>query len=161
MNASSADTVDDNVNTTTNIRSDEATPRSMERHKPVQVPGDQRSLLVVEDNEALRMEIAELFRDDGFRVVEAADGATALEILRRGEPIDIVLLDLWMPTMDGWRFRMEQRRDPALRNVPVVVLTADDSAQAQTIDADAVIPKPFEARELCETVRGVLVKHDD
>src|SRR5687768_13738858 len=109
MTASSADTVDAKVNTTSNTRSDEATPRSMERHKPVHVPGsDQRSLLVVEDNEALRMEIAELFRDDGFHVLEAADGATALDILRRGVPIDIVLLDLWMPTMDGWRFRMEQ-----------------------------------------------------
>ncbi len=162
MNASSADTVDANVNTTGNSRSDDVSPRSMERHKPQTDPGgEQRSLLVVEDNEALRTEIAELFRDDGYQVVEAADGAAALEILRRGAPIDLVLLDLWMPTMDGWRFRMEQRRDPALRDVPVVVLTADDSAQAQTIDADAVIPKPFEAQELCETVREVLLRQDD
>ncbi len=118
-----------------------------------------RGVLVVEDNDALRTEIAELFRDDGFRVVEASDGAAALGILRGGAPIDVVLLDLWMPTMDGWRFRLEQRRDPALRDVPVVVLTADDSVQAQAIDADAVVPKPFEADELCEAVRSVLAKH--
>ncbi|HVJ17519.1 MAG TPA: HAMP domain-containing sensor histidine kinase [Polyangiaceae bacterium] len=150
------------MNTSTNLRSDDTSPHSMERNKPErELGGDQRALLVVEDNEALRMEIAELFRDDGYQVLEAADGATALDILRRGTPIDIVLLDLWMPTMDGWRFRMEQRRDPALRDVPVVVLTADDSAQAQTIDADAVLPKPFEAQELCDTVRDVLARHDD
>ncbi len=119
-----------------------------------------RGVLVVEDNDALRTEIAELFRDDGFDVVEASDGAAALGILRGGAPIDVVLLDLWMPTMDGWRFRLEQRRDPALRDVPVVVLTADDSVQAQAIDADAVVPKPFEAEELCEAVRSVLAKHD-
>jgi CheY-like chemotaxis protein len=156
MNASFADTVDTNVETS---RNDNALPDSRARDKSQDaVKGEQRSLLVVEDNEALRTEIAELFRYDGYRVVEAGDGATALDILRRSRDIDLVLLDLWMPTMDGWRFRMEQRRDPALRDVPVVVLTADDSAQAQTIDADAVIPKPFEAQELCDTVRTVLHK---
>jgi len=162
MSAGNAETIDPNVNTTSNPRTADVSPSSMERDKPDRSSAtEKRSLMVVEDNEALRMEIAELFRDDGYEVVEAADGATALEILRRGLPVDVVLLDLWMPTMDGWRFRMEQRRDPALRDVPVVVLTADDSAQAQTIDADAVLPKPFEAHELCETVRNVLARHQN
>jgi CheY-like chemotaxis protein len=156
MNASFADTVDTNVETS---RNDATFPDSRSRDKPQDVATrEQHSMLVVEDNEALRTEIAELFRYDGYRVIEAGDGASALDILRRTRDIDVVLLDLWMPTMDGWRFRMEQRRDPALRDVPVVVLTADDSAQAQTIDADAVIPKPFEAQELCDTVRNVLHK---
>lgn len=161
MKGSSADTVDANVNKA-NTRSEDSHVESVRGHAVKDEPaGEQRGLLVVEDNEALRTEIAELFREDGYQVVEAADGASALDILRRGAPVDVVLLDLWMPTMDGWRFRMEQRRDPALRDLPVVVLTADDSAQAQTIDADAVIPKPFEADELCETVRSVLAKHGE
>jgi CheY-like chemotaxis protein len=115
-------------------------------------------VLVVEDNDALRTEIAELFRDYGYDVVEAADGAQALRAMRDDAPIDVVLLDLWMPKMDGWHFRLEQRRDPSLRRIPVVVLTADDSVQARTIDADAVIPKPFEAEELVATVSRVISK---
>ncbi|HEV8246187.1 MAG TPA: response regulator, partial [Polyangiaceae bacterium] len=130
------------------------------KDNPTEKHPEHRGVLVVEDNEALRTEIAELFREDGYRVLEASDGAAALGILRGGTPIDVVLLDLWMPTMDGWRFRLEQRRDPALRDVPVVVLTADDSVQAQAIDADAVVPKPFEADELSEAVRSVLAKHE-
>ena len=61
MTASSADTARANVNTSTNLRSDDTSPHSMERNKPErELGGDQRALLVVEDNEALRMEIAEL-----------------------------------------------------------------------------------------------------
>jgi CheY-like chemotaxis protein len=115
-------------------------------------------VLVVEDNDALRTEIAELFRDYGYSVAEAADGAQALRSMRDDAPVDVVLLDLWMPKMDGWHFRLEQRRDPSLRGIPVVVLTADDSVQARTIDADAVIPKPFEAEELAATVSKVIAK---
>jgi signal transduction histidine kinase len=119
------------------------------------------ALLIVEDNEALRTEIADLFRDDGFHVVEAGDGATALDLLRHGPTVDLVLLDLWMPRMDGWRFRMAQRRDASLQEIPVIVLTADDSAQAQAIDADAVLAKPFQADQLFDTVHRVLSRRDE
>lgn len=115
-------------------------------------------VLVVEDNDALRTELAELFHDYGYSVIEAADGAQALNAMREQGPVDVVLLDLWMPRMDGWHFRLEQRRDPTLRGVPVVVLTADDSVQARTIDADAVVPKPFEADELITLVAKVIAK---
>ncbi len=114
------------------------------------------SILVVEDDDDVRAAVAELLGSDGSRVLEAPNGAVALETMRKNGPIDVVLLDLWMPTMDGWSFRIHQRGDPALREVPVIVLTADDAPQARAIDADQIIRKPFDAEALGRTVRSVV-----
>jgi CheY-like chemotaxis protein len=113
------------------------------------------AVLVVEDDEDGRTQVAELLRDFGYLVTEAADGVQALRLLRN-KPVDIVLLDLWLPGMDGWSFRAEQRAEKTLRDVPVVVMTADDSPQARAIDADAFLRKPFGAETLRSTIRGVL-----
>jgi CheY-like chemotaxis protein len=112
--------------------------------------------LVVEDNDELRSEIADLLTQDGYRVLLAADGLMALDLLRREPAVDVVLLDLWMPVMDGWSFRATQRQEPGIKEVPVVVLTADDSAPARSIDADAFLRKPFEADGLSATVRRIV-----
>jgi signal transduction histidine kinase len=78
-----------------------------------------------------------------------------LELLR-STSVDIVLLDLQLPGMDGWSFRAEQRAEKALRDIPVVVMTADNSPQARAIDADAILHKPFETEALSSTIRHVL-----
>src|SRR5688572_10694981 len=115
MKASSADTVGPastpKPKTISGYRRKDEVPSSDERSSGRAVKGERTQeavghprVLVVEDNDALRTEIAELFREDGYGVLEAADGATSLDILRRSKDIDVVLLDLWMPTMDGWRF---------------------------------------------------------
>jgi C4-dicarboxylate-specific signal transduction histidine kinase len=61
-----------------------------------------------------------------------------------------------MPVMDGWSFRATQRQEPGIKDVPVVVLTADDSAPARSIDANAFLRKPFEADGLSATVRRIV-----
>lgn len=122
-------------------------------------PARHPAVLVVEDDEALRTEVVELLRSDGCHVIEAGDGRRALRLMRSNPSLDVVLLDLWLPDMDGWSFRVQQRKDPALRDVPVVVLSADRSAQARAIDASAFLPKPFDADGLCNTVRRVLAEH--
>ncbi len=114
------------------------------------------TVLVVEDDDDVRAEVSELLRLEGYAVTEAADGMQALKLLRREPHVDVVLLDLWLPHMDGWTFRAEQRADQVIRNVPVVVMTADSSSQARAIDADEVIRKPFGASHLCSTIRRVL-----
>lgn len=113
-------------------------------------------MLVVEDNDELRSEIADLLTQDGYRVLLAADGLMALDLLRREPGVDLVLLDLWMPVMDGWSFRATQRQEAGIKEVPVVVLTADDSPPARSIDADAFLRKPFEADGLSATVRRIV-----
>lgn len=117
------------------------------------------SVLVVEDDDALRTEIAEVLEQDGFVVTQATGGSTALDLLHRRPEMDLILLDLWMPDMDGWTFRSEQRADPILREIPVIVLSADASAQARAIDAAGFIRKPFDAEGLSSTARRVIAEH--
>lgn len=113
------------------------------------------SVLVVEDDADLRTEVCERLRHEGYAVAEAGDGQEGLKMLRSA-PVDVVLLDLWLPSMDGWSFRAEQRQDARVRDVPVIVMTADNSPQARAIDADAVLQKPFGGDELCAKIGEVL-----
>src|SRR5229473_2983877 len=86
-------------------------------------------VLVVDDEPDLRQLTADLLISHGFDVVIAQHGREALERLGEHRP-DLVLLDLNMPVMDGWEFRVEQRRlvEPDLVNIPVLILTGADNA---------------------------------
>src|SRR5262245_43269522 len=110
---------------------------------------DDRCVLIVEDDENVRGALAAFLEGEGHRVLEAADGAEALERLR-AEPVCLVLLDLWMPRMNGWEFRAEQVKDEALAGVPVVVITADHAAaqKVATLGVNGYMTKPIEFPEL-------------
>src|SRR5256885_9577764 len=88
-----------------------------------------RTALIVEDDDAIRDSLADLLRDEGWRVELAPDGQQALLQLRRGLRPDVILLDLMLPIMNGWEFRVEQRRDPPLALLPVVAMSADSSSK--------------------------------
>ena len=109
-----------------------------------------RSILIVEDDEPVREALVALLEGAGYRVVEAADGAEALQRLRGTDPVGLILLDLMMPVMNGWEFRDHQRRDPALAAIPVVIVTADHAAAAKAaaVGAAGCLLKPFEVPEL-------------
>jgi serine/threonine-protein kinase len=112
-------------------------------------------VLVVEDDADMRGLIADLLSHEGYRVEEAVTGIDALEKSRgSAPPPDVILLDLNLPMMDGWEFRVEQKRDPALARIPVVILSAD--AKAGAVDADHVLKKPFDANTLLDTVARAL-----
>jgi two-component system, cell cycle sensor histidine kinase and response regulator CckA len=115
-----------------------------------------RRLLLVEDDGELRSSLSELLLSDGYDVVEASNGSEALDFLRKAPPPDLILLDLMMPVKDGWQFRVEQKRDPAIASIPVVAFSADDTPKAVAIDAEAYIKKPFQYPALVETVRRIL-----
>jgi signal transduction histidine kinase len=117
-----------------------------------------RSILVVEDDHDIRTSLADFLTLEGFEVSTAADGAAALTRLRRGEPPDVVLLDLMMPVMDGWQFRLEQKRDPVLAQVPVIALSANGSPQARAVDAAAFIAKPLDVGLLLSTIDRVIAQ---
>lgn len=115
-----------------------------------------RRIMLVEDDEDIRTEIEDLFRDEGFDVLGLRNGREALEALRHGTATDLILLDLRTPVMDGWEFRVEQKRDPALAGIPVVAISADGSPKAAAIDADRFVEKPFTAEQLRTAVGEVL-----
>ena len=118
---------------------------------------ESRPVLVVEDHADTRDLVAEYLRFHEIRVVAAENGLTGLAALREHRPC-IVLLDLSMPVMDGWRFREEQRRllDGELAGTPVVVLSAlsDAAHHAEKLGAVEVIPKPIDFDRMVEVVRS-------
>jgi len=87
-----------------------------------------KSVLIVEDDADVRESLVAILESEGYRVLEAENGAVALDQLRRDVPVCLILLDLFMPTMNGWTFRDEQLRDPQLAPIPVIVISADAAA---------------------------------
>jgi len=84
-------------------------------------------------------------------VVEARDGLEGLRSAHDEHP-DIILLDLMMPRMDGWAFRAAQRADPAIADIPVVVVSAAQPQELHGIDAVAHLHKPFELGALLDAL---------
>ena len=124
----------------------------------LEAPGRQAAaahcpVLIVEDDADLREMMAQLLLLEGFRTATASNGREALDYLRTGRSPDIILLDLMMPVMDGWEFRREQQRDPQLAKVPVIILSALDSARAAGIGAQAFLKKPLDFDRLLDLVR--------
>ena len=112
-------------------------------------------MLIVEDDADLREMMAQLLTLEGYHVDTAANGREAFEYLNEAPRPDVILLDLMMPIMDGWEFRRRQQNDPALADVPVIVLTALDQAQARASDLNGVdfLKKPLDFDRLLELVR--------
>jgi CheY-like chemotaxis protein len=113
-------------------------------------------LLVVEDDENIRESLSDLLRDEGATPTTAANGHEALQELRTSRVPDLILLDLMMPVMDGWEFRVEQRSDEALATIPLIAMSADMSAKARAIAADAYIRKPLDFSALVRRIRAVV-----
>jgi signal transduction histidine kinase len=114
-----------------------------------------RRILVVEDDPDLRAALIDDLADSGAEVFEASDGLDALERMRESNP-DVVVIDLLMPRMDGWQFRIEQRHDPALARTPIIVMSASGTSAAKAVDADAYLAKPFGAGILERAIDDVL-----
>ncbi len=111
---------------------------------------DDPRILVVEDDEDAREAMVDLLQMKGYRAVPAGNGKEALDYLNRAPVPDLIILDLWMPVMDGWQFRNEQIKDPRLAEIPVIVLTA--LSDRTDINANEIIIKPVDVDRLLTTV---------
>jgi CheY-like chemotaxis protein len=108
-------------------------------------------ILLVEDDDAIREGVSALLQWAGYSVESFDSGARALEHVVSGHMPDLVLLDLLLrPDMNGWQFLEELRKDPRLRDIPVVAMTAADLAphELRQARADAILSKPFDFEEL-------------
>jgi len=113
-------------------------------------------ILVVDDQPEIRTMFTALLEDDGYSVVTAANGREALDYLRQSSELPgLILLDIAMPVMTGWDFLHEQRSDPALTAIPVILMTARGHFDNQGRDTYATdyIHKPTELETLLATVR--------
>ena len=113
-------------------------------------------LLLVEDDSSIRFALSDMLTDEGFDVTTVINGRDALNELRQAAPPDVILLDLMMPVMDGWEFRVEQRADPLLASIPLLAMSADLSAKARAIAADGYIRKPIDFPDLLRQLHGAV-----
>jgi DNA-binding response OmpR family regulator len=114
------------------------------------------TILVVDDHANVRTLIKEYLTELGFCVVSAGDGVEALAVLGR-EHVDLILLDVMMPNLDGFAFLRAYRKE---HNVPVILLTARlaeaDKVAGLELGADDYVTKPFGMHELVARIRAVL-----
>jgi CheY-like chemotaxis protein len=110
-------------------------------------------VLVVDDDFSIRESLQDVLGAEGYAVEVAENGSEALfRMRRRGRP-DVVLLDLMMPVMNGWEFRAEQEKDPALLAIPVIVISADNnlSEKARAFGGN-YLSKPLDIDDLLEEI---------
>jgi two-component system, NtrC family, sensor kinase len=112
-------------------------------------------IMVVDDDEHVREALKLRLESSAGEVVCCATGAQALARLRQRALPDVIVLDLMMPDMDGWQFRIEQRKDPEWAAIPVVVMSGDHSAKAEAVDAAAYLTKPVDDEALVSTIARV------
>ncbi len=116
----------------------------------------QINILIAEDEERLRKIVAKYLASEGFHVWEAEDGARALEIFD-SQDMDLVILDVMMPKLDGWNVLKKIREYSA---VPVIMLTARDSEEDTLfgfrLGTDDYVTKPFRTGELVARVKALL-----
>jgi CheY-like chemotaxis protein len=133
-----------------------------------EVPSSSRRILVVDDEPDVRAYLARLFQDNGYEASSAADGAEALEAVRKQRP-DLITLDLSMPNKSGVGFYREIRSIPGYGGIPVVFVTAvagpggDSgvterfySTRRQVPPPDGFVAKPVDPDEILQLVRRLM-----
>ena len=115
-----------------------------------------RKILVVDDTRNVQLMLQEYLENQGFEICLAYDGGEAMEIFHAGG-IDLILLDIMMPNMDGYQFISKLRTESSL---PVIMITAKqqeaDVVRGFELGADDYITKPFRLRELLMRIRAVM-----
>jgi two-component system, OmpR family, alkaline phosphatase synthesis response regulator PhoP len=115
-----------------------------------------KKILVVDD-EKLTTELAKTFLEKhGFHVIIAADGENGLEMAKVENP-DLIILDVMLPTMDGFAVCKLLRQDEKFKNTPILMFTArslsSDIEKGETVGADEYIVKPFSGKALVATIK--------
>jgi len=112
------------------------------RKSPSTSAAQDRSILVVDDDAASTDSLTDILTAEGYTVATACNGKEALAHLRGAPPPRLIILDLFMPEMDGWEFRREQLKDATLRDIPVVVMTG--ASVYAGIDVNVIVHKPLD-----------------
>ena len=118
-------------------------------------------VLIAEDEPHIVESLSFVLEREGFAVRAAFDGEAALRELRASAP-DLLILDLMLPKLNGFELLKTAKADPALKSIPVMVLTAKGQAQdrrmVEQIGAEGFMTKPFSNREVVERVRQLAAR---
>jgi two-component system, OmpR family, alkaline phosphatase synthesis response regulator PhoP len=116
-------------------------------------------VLVIDDEAPIRLLCRVNLEAEGMEVLEAADGPTGLDVAKEERP-DVILLDVMMPGIDGWRVAEQLLDDPRTSEIPIIFLTARaefrDRARGLDIGGVDYVTKPFNPVELAPLVRDLL-----
>ena len=112
---------------------------------------EQKTILVVEDDDETNQSLRELLEEHGYRVLSGRNGDEAHEQLRDNPRPDCILLDLWMPNKDGWTFASELK-ESELADVPLVVITAAEPHWGYPAPPAQVMRKPLDKDRLLRLV---------
>jgi len=117
-------------------------------------------VLVVEDNE-MNMQLVEyLLEEGGYQIVKAASGEDALSIARGGEPVDLILMDIHLPGIDGLSVIREMKADPHTGSTPILALTAHamrgDKDRFLEAGCDGYISKPIDVKTFLTSIRSYM-----
>ena len=119
-------------------------------------------ILVVEDDQDNREMVIKALNFHGYQVIEAVDGEEAIEKARAENP-DLILLDIYLPKMDGYEVTRTLKGDQDLQYIPIIALTAHamkgDREEALAIGCDGYITKPINVRELPKQIEHFLRPH--
>ncbi len=119
-----------------------------------------KKILVVDDDQDIVFMLKSVLEKDGFEVTTASDGNQALNLIKTLVP-DLMIVDLTMPVMSGWRFTSKVRQNERYTKTPIIVLSGlieHEKEPQQFETADAYIPKPFDIFKLVEKVKELLAR---
>lgn len=116
-------------------------------------------ILVVEDQEDNRRILRDLLTNAGYEVIEAENGGEALRAASAHRP-DLILMDIQLPVIDGYETTRRLKADPAVRAIPVIVITSyalsGDEGKARAAGCDDYVTKPYSPRQVLAKVRAYL-----
>ena len=114
-----------------------------------------KRILLIDDNFVTRETLSLSLAGEGYMMVSAGNGQEAIDRLKCCEPVDLILLDLSMPVMDGQHFRAEQRARKELADIPIIVFSGSDQAEgeAAALGAAGCLHKPEMTSDLLDMIR--------
>jgi two-component system cell cycle response regulator DivK len=115
-----------------------------------------KRILVVEDQEDNRRILHDLLTSAGYEIIQAENGKEAMAAAARERP-DLILMDIQLPLLDGYEATRRIKADPALRAIPIIVVTSyalsGDETKARAAGCDAYVTKPYSPRALLAKIR--------
>jgi DNA-binding response OmpR family regulator len=120
---------------------------------------NKKKILLIEDEKDLVETVSSRLEANGYEVISAYEGLEGLDKAKREKP-DLIILDLMLPKMDGYKVCRLLKFDERYKKIPIIIFTArayeSDKEMAKEVCADAYITKPFEPQALLEKIRQLL-----
>lgn len=118
-----------------------------------------KTILLIEDEPEFRMALRMRLETNGYEVIEAEDGAMGLDMARNKNP-DLIMLDIMLPKMDGFKVARLLKFDEKHRHIPIIMLSAraqqSDKETGLSVGGDAYLTKPYKPQEMLDTVARLL-----